>query len=278
MFKPQIEGFSPRDSRYQTGEISPELLARNFGAVLPVAEPLPEIDDIQRDDLPIDSRAPRRAPAPSLLEIATARLTSIKPTSPKRQREVLEWLGRILEPLQAFDEFIATLEEEHFTAIDARWEVIRKAGRALVDSLPSIQAELASAQHYVNQSAEAKVHARADLESAHEERQRISAWATTKEIAAVDAKLLKAREAMKAAAQKAFSDLQTLAAAEGKMATARENLRRHALELKRLAAEVKGEAYFDPDLGLSTDPMVFADPASTKRVTDKLDRHYGVRQ
>jgi hypothetical protein len=277
MFKPQIEQLSQKDSRYQTGELDPELVARNFGFVSPVNEPLPEVDDIQPDDLPVDSRAPRRSPAPSLLTLATSRLLSIKAQTPERKQEVQEWLGRILEPFKALDEFIAALEEEHFAAIDDRWEVIRKAGRVLVDSLPSIQAEVGSAQQYVNQSTEAKGHARSDLESAHEERQRISAWATSKEIAAADAKLLKAREAMKVAAQKAFEDLQTLAAAEGKLATCRENLRRHGLELKRLAAELRGEPYFDPDTGLSTDPMSFADPASTKRVTDKLDRHYGVR-
>jgi hypothetical protein len=38
------------------------------------------------------------------------------------------------------------------------------------------------------------------------------------------------------------------------LVSARETLRLLKLEMKRLEAELRGENYFDPSLGLSTDP------------------------
>ena len=290
MFKPLTEnlarsrGMASQDSNLA---LEPEILARSFGAVSPVNEPLPETgsplvhaeDDF---DLPIDARAAKRAaerpPTPSLLSIINARLLSIKPQSARRQKEISQWLGLVLEAIPPLDILFATMEAEHFAAIESRWETIRAAGRELADSLPDLESKVGAAQNFANQSQERKGHRKGDLEQVFEERRRISKWATAAEIKAADERLSRARNAMTAATDKALADQQILAAAESKLANAREGLRLHSLELKRLAAEIRGEPYFDPSTGLSTDPRTFQDPASTKSLSDRLDKHYGIRQ
>jgi hypothetical protein len=262
MHTPLIERLSRASSRRQSLELDPELVARSFGVVVPVAEPLPEtpfpiqhVDDDQ--DLPLDVHAKRPAAKPSILASANARLLSIKPRSPERQQEVSEMLGAILEPLQDADALVEILEREHFEAIDQRWEVIRKQGREIMDGLPGLETELAEAQNYHRDSQEARSHRKTDLETYFEQRRHLSTWATQKEIAAADKKLENARAAMTRAEETEFERRKVLAVAEGKMASAVENLRLFKLELRRCEAELNGQPFFDPTLGLSTDPVAY---------------------
>jgi hypothetical protein len=262
MHRPLTETLSRARSRSQSLELDPDLVARSlgFGAVVPVNEPLPEtpspLQHVEDDfDLPIDEQAKRPAPKPSLQELVNARLLSIKPRTPERQQEVMELIGSLLEPLKAADELVAVLEEEHFKAFDDRWEMIRRQGRELVDSLPALEKELAEAQNYHRESQEKKSHRRTDLETYSEERKRISPWSTRLEIEAADKKLERAKAAMVAADEQEFERRKVLAVHEGKVATVRENLRLLKLELKRCEAELNGQPFFDPNYGLSTDPI-----------------------
>jgi hypothetical protein len=263
MHTPLIERLSRVSRRHQNGELDPEVVARSFGAVLPVAEPLPETPNLLKhvgddlEDLPIDAHAKRPAPKPSILTAANARLLSIKARTPERQQQVMTMIGMLLEPLTALDELVATLEEEHFRAIDDRWERIRQQGRSLADSLPALGAELAQAQHVHRESQEKRSHRKADLESFFEARKHLSTWASAKETEAADRKLLKAREAATQAADEEFEFRKSLAVVEGKMASAQENLRLLKVELKRLEAELNGQPFFDPTLGLSSDPLAY---------------------
>lgn len=258
MFKPLTSKLGPSNG-LQTGEIPLELLTRTFGATYPVNEPLRETElPIQHveldDDLPIDTRAKRPDPKPSISSIANARLLSIQPRTPERKQQVMEMIGTMLEPLKILDEFIATLEAEHFSAIDDRWERTRQQGRELSESMDSLLAKYATAMNYSNTAEQTRGQRRGDFAQRVEERRRVSTWASEKEIEAADQKVEKARTAMETATAKALERQQELASAESRVASAKENVRLFQLEMKRCEAELKGIPYFDPNLGLSTDP------------------------
>jgi hypothetical protein len=263
--KPLIEQLSSRLSPvHQTGEVDPELVAANFGVSYQPNAPLPEADSTighaedDDTDLILNTHAKRPDPKPSLVSIAIARLQSLKPLTPERQKEVTAMLRMILEqPLAVIDEFMAVLEQEHFEAIDDRWERTRVQGRELSDSMPMLEAELAQALNYSNQAEETRGQRKQDLGNAFEQRRRISAFATEREIQTADDRLQKARAAMEAANAKSLQRQQELAVAESKVASARENLRLFQQEMRRCEAELRGEPYFHPELGLSVDPKSY---------------------
>jgi hypothetical protein len=267
MYKSLIEKLSEQhEHRLQSLELDPDLVARSlgFGSVSPVAEPLPETDIPQVHaeddfDLPVDARAKRLPPKPSILTLATIRLQSVKCQSPEREAQVLEMLGSVLPSLQALDELVLILEEEHFQAIDKKWEVIRKQGRELHDSIPQLEAEWGQALNYSNISQEKKQKTKQLAEQKFEQHKKLSTWATKTEIKLADHALLEAQLAAREAGEQAFTDKQTLAVAESALVSARENLRLFRNEMRRLEAELRGEPYFDPTLGLSKDPKQYRD-------------------
>ena len=245
-------------------ELDPNVVARSFGAVATVGEPLPETDVplVHAEDdgeIQLDQRAAKPALPTSLAEIAMARLQSLRPRTPERKQQIAETISAMAEPLQAIDDLVAEMEAERFAAIDKRWEEIRKQGRKLLDSIPALQRELAACMNRVNASASAKSNRRADLEAYFNERKKLSRFATEAEIRAANLKVAQAKEAARAAADDALADQQALATAEAALATGRANLQTHQTELSRLESELRGEAYFDPTLGLSMTPGFYRD-------------------
>jgi len=150
---------------------------------------------------------------------------------------------------------VAELEAEHFNSIDKRWEEIRKEGRKLVDSMPKLQGAVYKWAQECNKSGEAKGQRKQDLETYFWQRKRVSQWSTSEEIDAADKKLTDAKEAMAAATQLALDDQRSMAVAESALATAQNHLERLRTELHRLEAELRGQPYFDPELGLPRDPL-----------------------
>ena len=246
-------------------ELDPALVARNFGAVADVAEPFPETDvplvHAEDDDtnIHLDQRAVKPQPPRSLQSLAVERLRSLKPRSPERKQQVAEALAAMLEPIKAIDDLVATLEQEHFEAIDARWETIRKQGRVLQDGIPGLQRELAAAMNHVNECEREKGKCKTVVEEAFYSRKKISRFSTQKEISAADQKLESARNAMALATQDTLEAHQAMAVVEGKVATVKTNLATITTEMSRLEAELRGEAYHDPATGLSTSPVFYRD-------------------
>jgi hypothetical protein len=255
--KPLTQTLADRHSM----ELDPEQVARSFGVVYPVNAPLPEtavpVLHAEEDDtiIQLDTRAPRPAPADPILAIAMRRLKSLKPRSPERRAEVEAIIAALAVPLEGLDLMILEIETEHFEAIDARWEQIRKDGRNLADSMPTLQGALYTAMQQCNASGEAKGQRKQDLETFYWQRKRISQWSTSEEIAAADLQFENARSAMQRATDAALEDQRSMAAAESKLATAQANLQNLKTELHRLATELRGDPYFDPALGLSRDPL-----------------------
>jgi len=260
MFRPLTSSFGTRSRGVQSGEIDPAIL-NSFGSVVEVAKPLPETEvplvHAEDDDqlIQLDVRATRPATPPSLVSIAMRRLQSLKPANPEQQAQVMEMISLITAPLRDVDAFVATLEEEHFKAIDARWESFRQQGRELADSLPALQEEFAECLRDVNASAESKGQRIADLRARIEERRKIGDFASAKEVAAADQRVEKAREAMALATQKALDDMRAMAVVEGRIETTQEKVKIAKTELHRLQAELRGERYFDPETGLSVEPL-----------------------
>lgn len=241
------------------------LIARSFGVALEVDKPFPEavVPDRHAEDddeiILLDTRARRPEPQPSLLSLVMARLQSLTPRTAASKKKVSEAISSIIEPVKAIDALVDALELEHFHAIDKRWEEIRKQGRALLDSKPAVQVELAQAMQAANASLAAKGQRRLEVRTYYQERRRMSVWSTAEEIRAVDLKFERAQEAAREAEDKALEDQRTQAAAEGKLATVEANLKLLHTELHRLQAELHGEPYFDPSLGLSKSPVFYRD-------------------
>lgn len=251
------------DRRTSSLELDADTVARSFGVVLPVNQPLPEtpfpIGHVENDaasEIALDTRAPRPEPAVSILELAMRRLKALKPRTPERKEHVENAIAALAVPLEALDLLVADIEAEHFEAIDRRWEQIRKEGRALIDStIPKCEKKVYQWQQQCQKSGEAKAHRIADVTSLYLQRQKISQWSSAAEIDAADRRLAEAKAASAAAAELAFEDQKGLAVAESALATAQNHLQKLKTELHRLEAELRGEAYFSPEYGLSVDPL-----------------------
>jgi hypothetical protein len=251
-------------SRLQNGTIDPAFAARAFGVEVP-GQPLRESEIPVKplgdgpSKIQLDSKAPKPAPKPTLLAMAQVRLGSLRPQTDERKQEVAAMLALMVEHLGAADDLISTLEDEHVEAIETRREVIRKAGRKIVDGFPALQQAQVEAQMFANNAESEKVAAKSRLETLYEARKRISKWATAAEVAAADKKLAKAREEMTRASEVALHKQQLLAECENKVKEAEANLELLGTERERLDAELGGEAYFHPALGLSTSPVFYRD-------------------
>jgi hypothetical protein len=204
----------------------------------------------------LDVRAPRPAPAASILEIVMRRLRSLTPQTDARKEEIQNAIAVFAIPLEALDLLVAETEQEHFDAISTRWEQCRKRGRELVDeTIPKLHGEVYKWQQESQKSGEAKAERGADAQQYFFERQKLSSWASQKEIASADRRLADAKVASAAAAELALADLRELAVHESKLESAKETLKLLKTELHRLAAELNGTPYFDPETGLSRDPV-----------------------
>jgi hypothetical protein len=244
-------------------ELDADQVARTFGVALPIG-PLPEspFPATHAEDaasaIMLDTRAPRPTPAAPILEIAMRRLQSLKPRTAERKAEVKAVIAALAAPLEALDLLIAETEQEHFNAIDARWQECRKRGRTLIDEIiPQLEGEKYKWQQEAQKSGEQKAQRGVDAQTFWWERQRISEWASEKEIAAADKRLENARAASAAATQLALDDQRSLAVAESALESAKATLATLKTELHRLATELRGEPYFDPELGLSRDPLFY---------------------
>jgi hypothetical protein len=244
------------DRHTHSMELDPDTVARSFGVALPIG-PLPESPfppAAISDDIALDTRAPRPEPKLSLLEIAMRRLKSL-PKS-ERQAEVENAIQVFAAPLEALDLLVNQIEQEHFNRIDARWEECRKRGRELIDVIiPRLETEKYKWEQEAQRSSEAKAERGADARQLFFERQKISEWASDKEIAAADKRLADAKLASQAAATLALEDMQELAKHESALASAQATLGVLKTELHRLQAELRGDKYHDPALGLSRDPL-----------------------
>jgi hypothetical protein len=245
------------DRHTHSMELDPDRVARSFGVALPVGAPLPEspVDDAP-GEIMLDVRAPRPAPAASILEIVMRRLRSLTPQTDARKEEIQNAIAVFAIPLEALDLLVAETEQEHFDAISTRWEQCRKRGRELVDeTIPKLQGEVYKWQQESQKSGEAKAHRGQDAQTYFFQRAKISQWASQKEIASADKRLADAKEASASATALALEDQRSLAVAESALATAQNHLEKLKKELHRLEAELRGDAYFDTETGLSRSPL-----------------------
>jgi len=251
------------DRHTHSMELNPDVVARSFGAVMPVAQPFPETpfpighaEDDAAGEIMLDERAKRPAPAVPILELVMRRLQSLRPRTPERKEEIANAVAVFAAPLEALDLLISGTEEDTFEAIDKRWESIRKQGRELLDTtIPKCGKQVYRWQQQCQKSGEQKAHRIADVTSLFLQRQKISQWSSASEIDAADKRLADAKAASAAAFELSLEDQRGLATAESALATAQNHLQKLKTELHRLEAELKGEAYFDPELGLSRSPL-----------------------
>ena len=248
-------------------EVDPDTVARafGFGAVSESAVPLPDNPTPARQAANaseislIDTRAKKPEPKPSLRSLVMARLESLTPLSKKDEKRVTEMKAKVIPPLTAIDKFISEIEEARWIALETRWETIRAEGRKLSDALPALQQELAEARQYCNQSESVKIRTQTAAEQLFHERAAMnkSPWLSDAELKVADQKLEKAKELAIQARQKELDDLRRMAVTESKIANIHRTLESYRIELQRLALELSGEAHFDSEFGLSSEPRFY---------------------
>jgi hypothetical protein len=251
------------DRQKHSMELDPDVVARSFGAVMPVNEPFPEtpfpITHVEADvesSILLDERAPRPTPAVSILELAMRRLQSLRPRTDARKAEISNAMAVFAVPLEALDLLVAQTEEENCEIIDKRWEQIRKEGRELIDVvIPKCGKKVHQWQQQAQKSGEAKAHRIADVTGLYLRRQKISQWSSAAEIDQADKRLADAKEASAVAFELALEDQRGLAVAESALATATNHLQKLKTEMHRLEAELRGTPYHDPETGLSRSPL-----------------------
>jgi chromosome segregation ATPase len=269
--KPLIERISPRSA--SNLELDPDTVARafGFGAVSQPASPVPvnpppqrQIANTSKFSL-IDHHAKKPEPKESLFSIVMARLESLTPLSKEHEKLVSEMKAKVIPSLTAIDKFISEIEEARYIAISTRWESIRVAGRKLIDSLPELQRQLAEAQQYCNQSESVKVRTQKAAEQLFHERVAMgkSPWLSTEELKSADQKLEKAKELAIQARQKALEDVKRMAVVESKIASIHAAVESYQTELHVLSLELSGEAHFDRELGLSSEPRFYREEKAT---------------
>jgi hypothetical protein len=274
MFKSVTQSASERLKEKQPGviELDPGVVAGNFGVAYPPDQPfrdtgLPEhyLDTVVKPqqslvlpDLPKQGRAKTHMP---MLTMAINRLNSMKPRSKESAQLVAEMQAIILEPLQAFDELIANLEQEYRDAWEARWNEGRVKGRAIIDSLPTLQGNVYTALAVAREAAQRKDDLLQPVQDLHLEHGRMQGnrFVTDEELRSHARKLARARAEFDAASDAALEAVQAMAIPEGELATARANLELIVRDMDQCVCELSGEAYFHPDLGLSTRPVVYRD-------------------
>jgi chromosome segregation ATPase len=270
--RPLIETLS-RSGGMQTGELDPDTVAAalGFGRVSQPATPLSEnptparrVANTSEISL-IDTRAKKPEAKPSLFSLVMDRLDSLTPLSVEHAKLVTEMKARVIPQLTKIDSFISEIEEARYIAISTRWESIRVAGRKLIDSLPELQRQLAEAQQYCNQSESVKVRTQKAAEQLFHERVAMgkSPWLSTAELKSADQKLEKAKELAIQARQKALEDVKRMAVVESKIASIHATVESYQTELHVLSLELSGEAHFDPEFGLSTEPRFYKEQRAT---------------
>jgi len=249
--------------------LDPRVVAESFGQVLPAGEPLPDSGKPE-NHVEFDTESPLRIDhhpfvrprnLRSLVNIATARLASIPPRTKERADQVARMHLETRETLEAIDNLVALLEQEHFAEVIERWEALQKRGRELRASFLSLQEKINNMMMQVNEAEARKAHCKTQLQSHHYAAGKLSTdrFRTEEEIAAADALVASDRAAMDEASQKALAAQQALGEAQNTLKLAHAELEGITIAMDRCVCELNGQSYHDPATGLSVDPRNYQD-------------------
>jgi len=250
--------------------IDPETIIRSFGGqVLPPNAPLPDSGKPE-NHVEFDTESPLRIDyhplvrprnLRSIADIVAARLGSIPPKTKQRAAQVEKMHLETREVLEAIDDLVSVLEQEHLQAIAVRWETLQARGRELRESFPSLQEKINNMMMVVNEAESRKAHCKTQLQSHHYAAGKLSMdrFRSEEEIAAADALVASDRAAMDEASKQALAAQQELGQAENVLRLAQAELRGVVLGMDKCVAELNGQAYHDPATGLSIDPRTYQD-------------------
>jgi hypothetical protein len=238
-------------------------VAASFGAqILPVNEPLPETAvriphaEEDRANPTLNRRPPQpKEPAEPLLKLMETRLRSLKSISPTRSKEIEKLIYKLYAPLKAVDDFIETVEEERLISLGDQWEMRRKQGRKIKESLDKLIGAVNQSMMVHNESEAQKKRCEIQLQADHLAGRRLSKWATEQEISDAEELVAEDRIAKQAADEQWLTTLRALTEAQNAVAIARAQVEGIEQEMSRLEAEIQGASYCDPTTGLSVDPL-----------------------
>jgi hypothetical protein len=191
-----------------------------------------------------------------LLTIALTRLTSVKSLSPKHAKKIDRAIASVAG-LKAIDELIQTVEQERIKNLADQWEMRRKQGRKILESMDQLIGAVNQSMMVHNESEAEKVRCKTQLQADHLAASRLSKWATQEEIRGAEELVAEDRTAKQAADERWLATLRALTEAQNAVAIARGQVAGIEQEMSRLEAELTGQRYHDPATGLSTDPVAY---------------------
>ena len=101
-----------------------------------------------------------------------------------------------------------------------------------------------------------------------------SPWLSKQELKSADQKLEQAKAEAVRAAQKALDDMKRMGVIEGKIESIARTLESYQTELHILSSELNGEATFDREFGLSSEPRFYREEKATIGGACKTERPF----
>lgn len=239
-------------------------LNRGFGSVMDIAVPIPEIE------APIDPRAQLHqhivrpsAPRPasntgSLAQFVRARLASATPKAKEliAEREMI--LSCNVIDLDAADAFLAACKEERDVDLAQRQAEFKRQCRKQAAVCAKLEQEFANAELSLMNIAAASDAANQELVGLNiieKQGRHVPRWATEAELSEWQSRVDRAKGKVTKANEKAVIALQIRNQAQARLEEANKEMNRVGHEERRLAAEISGQPYTDPEFGLSSVPV-----------------------
>lgn len=233
----------------------------NFGAVSPPGRPMPTQPDsfatgIHRET--VEPSAPPPAPSTeSLLLLVKTRLMSTKPMSVELQIQRAVLLAEPTIDLAAADEFLEACRAEQTLSLEQKQEAARAACRKQFKVVGSLHQALKDAELNLMRVAakqQGALEALKALALLEEKGKHIPRWATWEEKAEWAERLDAAKERVAQANANAATALNERNKALLAIEPAEALMNKLAADELRLRKAISGEAFVDPELGLSSTP------------------------
>jgi len=231
-----------------------------FGSVSMPGIPLPETS--HTTSAPVVEAAPggvRTASGPS--DGILAHLLLLRPESEQLRVRLAEMIGQLAPLLAEAKELAQQVEQERQDTLEAQHREVRKQGREQQAVCEQLTQEFQNAELNL-QSAAAELenavdHLRA-LTIMQQQNRHVGRWATDNELSEWRERVSKAKTRVIEANHAAVEALQARNEARERLSPAEGKLAELGATEIRLRKEIAGEAYHDPELGLSSVPSGMA--------------------
>jgi hypothetical protein len=226
------------------------------GAVSMPAMPLPAPEMPRNTSSPVFQHA---APAgePSILP----RLLRLQPERPELRDRLAEMVAQLAPLLEEAEQLAQQIEQERQESLEAQHRAIRAQGRKQHSLCGQLRQEFANAELSLQNVAARQENCLKELQGLalmEQRNEHVGRWATDKELSAWRERINKAKERVTLANEAAAIAVRERNEAAERLRPAEEKLARLGTVEIRIRKELAGEAFLDPEFGLSSAPASVA--------------------